>query len=43
MNNNLNNEHMDDLYSAILSLETKEECAAFFEDLCTVLELQSMS
>ena len=43
MNNKLNSEHMDDLFEAILSLETKEECDMFFEDLCTVLELQSMS
>ena len=43
MNNKLNSEHMDDLFEAILSLETKEECYKFFEDLCTVLELQSMS
>ena len=43
MNNKLNSEHMDDLYDAVLSLKTKEECDMFFEDLCTVIELQSMS
>ena len=43
MNNKLNTEHMDDLFEAILSLKTKEECDMFFEDLCTVIELQSMS
>ena len=43
MNNKLNSEHMDDLYEAVLSLKTKEECDMFFEDLCTVIELQSMS
>ena len=26
-----------------LSLENKEECAAFFEDLCTINELLSLS
>lgn len=31
------------LYDAILSLETREECAKFMEDLCTSLELKSLS
>lgn len=31
------------LYDIILSLKTKEECHAFFEDICTIKELQSMS
>ena len=31
------------LFHAILSLETKEECAAFFEDVCTVKEVQDMA
>ena len=34
---------LDELYEAILSLETKEECEVFFGDLCTVLEIQTMS
>lgn len=34
---------IDELYEAILCLETKEECSAFFDDLCTVLELQTLS
>jgi len=34
---------LDELYEAILCLETKEECKAFFDDLCTVLELQTLS
>lgn len=33
----------DYLFDAILSLQTKEECYDFFEDLCTVKELQSMA
>lgn len=36
-------EAVDELYEAILCLETKEECSAFFDDLCTVLELQTLS
>ncbi|MEK9177183.1 MAG: YerC/YecD family TrpR-related protein [Patescibacteria group bacterium] len=29
------------LYRAILSLKTKEECAAFMRDLCTLSELKA--
>ena len=29
----------DALFDAILSLETREECYNFFEDLCTVKEI----
>lgn len=32
----------DMFYSAILSLETKEECKAFFDDICTIKELQDL-
>ncbi|MDZ5762398.1 Helix-turn-helix transcriptional regulator [Candidatus Cyrtobacter comes] len=31
-----------DLYSAILTLKTQEDCAAFFRDLCTPSEIRSM-
>lgn len=34
---------LDFLYEALLSLKTKEECAAFLDDLCTSLELKSLS
>lgn len=33
----------DTLYQAILSLQSQEECRAFFQDLCTVAELRAMS
>lgn len=33
----------DELYNAILKLETVEECRNFFEDLCTVTELASIT
>ena len=33
----------DLLYEAVLSLETPEECRAFFQDLCTVAELRAMA
>lgn len=32
-----------ELYKAILSLKTEEDCKAFFGDLCTEKELDSMS
>lgn len=31
-----------DMYKAILQLKTEEECMKFFDDLCTVTELQAM-
>ena len=34
---------VDHLFEAILCLENKEECYSFFEDLCTVNELLSLS
>lgn len=38
-----NNKALDKLYEAILSLETKEECRLFFEDVCTIQELDSIA
>ena len=32
-----------DLFQAILLLKNKEECAAFFTDLCTPAELQALA
>ena len=43
MNKKIKNESVDSLFEAILALESKEECYAFFEDLCTVNELLSLS
>ncbi|WP_178667789.1 YerC/YecD family TrpR-related protein [uncultured Eubacterium sp.] len=43
MNNKLQNENVDFLFKAILSLKTTEECYDFFEDLCTVQELKTLS
>ncbi|MBP5574927.1 MAG: TrpR-related protein YerC/YecD [Bacilli bacterium] len=31
-----------ELFDEILKLETEEECAKFFDDLCTINELDSM-
>lgn len=36
-------EKMDDLFKAILKLESVEECYMFFEDLCTIKEMEAMS
>lgn len=36
-------EMMDQLFQAILSLESIEECYEFFEDACTIKELQEIS
>jgi TrpR-related protein YerC/YecD len=33
----------DDLFRAILALETQEECYRFFEDLMTIKELQAIA
>ena len=30
-------------FMAILSIESEEECAAFFEDVCTIKEIQDLS
>ncbi|ADU22949.1 MULTISPECIES: YerC/YecD family TrpR-related protein [Ruminococcus] len=35
--------NLDELYEAILCLETLDECRLFFKDLCTVPELKSFS
>ena len=39
----LHNKSMDQLFQAICSLESKEDCYAFFEDLCTIKEMQDMA
>lgn len=39
----LHTKDVDDLFRAILSLESVEECYLFFEDLCTVKEVLDIS
>lgn len=39
----LNQKRLEKLYEALLSLKTKDECAAFMRDLCTVAELEALS
>ena len=36
-------EEMKQLFEAVLSLESIEECETFFEDICTIKELQDLS
>ena len=39
----MKSEMTDHLYEAILSLKDKEDCYRFFDDLCTVGEIQVMA
>ena len=43
MNKKIKTKAVDHLFQAVLSLESVEECYAFFEDVCTVNELLSLS
>lgn len=42
MNNRRKKQRNEDLYKAILSLKSVDECMKFFDDLCTVSELMAM-
>ena len=43
LSNNMNQEQMKQLISAVLALESEEEALAFFEDIFTIRELQSVA
>lgn len=43
MQKNYDNDALDFLFDAILCLKDRQECRSFFEDLCTVNELLSLS
>ena len=43
MNSKIKSKETDLLFKAILQLQNEEECYQFFEDLCTVNELKSLS
>ena len=43
MNSKLEDPNLDFLFKAILTLETREDCYDFFEDLCTIQELKALS
>jgi len=42
VNKNTKKERNLDMYKAILTLETVDECMRFFDDLCSVTELKAM-
>lgn len=41
--NKLRGKELDQLFNSILTLKDLEECYRFFDDLCTVNEIQSLS
>ena len=43
MSKTVKTEAVDHLFEAILTLESKEECYTFFQDVCTINELLSLS
>lgn len=43
MGKTIHTKAVDHLFQAVLSLENAEECYTFFEDICTVNELLSLS
>lgn len=43
MSKKIRTEAVDYLFDAILSLKNKEECYTFFQDICTINELLSLS
>ena len=43
MGKKIRTEAIDFLFEAILCLENKEECYTFFEDICTINELLSLT
>ncbi|MBR3786534.1 MAG: TrpR-like protein YerC/YecD [Firmicutes bacterium] len=36
-------EDLDELFDAVLTLENREDCYRFFEDICTINELHAIS
>lgn len=43
MNKKIKTQAVDHLFEAILSLKDQDECYLFFEDICTINELLSLS
>lgn len=43
MNSKIKEETNDRLFEAILSLQSVDECYAFFEDICTVTEIKALA
>ena len=43
MNSKIKDEANDKLFEAILTLQSVDECYAFFEDICTVTEIKALA
>ena len=43
MMDNFDKLNFENLYEAVLKLKTKEDCRKFFEDICTIKEVQDLS
>ena len=43
MGKTIRTEEVDHLFEAILTLQNKEECYSFFEDVCTINEILSFA
>ena len=43
MNEKFSIENHDELFSAVLALSDIEDCRRFFEDICTIKELEAIS
>ena len=43
MKSKIDTKEVDRFFEAVLKLENKEECRAFFKDLCTINELLTIS
>ena len=42
-NSRIKSDQADGLFEAVLQLETMEECYRFFEDICTIKEVQAIA
>lgn len=42
-NSRLKSEQTDALFEAILTLDTMDDCYRFFEDICTIKEIQAIA
>lgn len=42
-NSKIKSKAVDELFEAILTLENLEECYRFFEDICTIKEIQAIA
>lgn len=42
-NSKIKSDQVDSFFEAVLKLETMEECYRFFEDICTIKEIQAIA